>query len=135
MRKFPDWKQYSEVEQWERELAATRVRVRMADGTEESLSGALECSTLWLPWHDGPADAHALGEHPGSHMSGAARLGYYPAGSRVQIHREDAGRTAYVVEVVENLDPVDLTGDPCWDRSLWHEPTTIHPDLLAGDHG
>lgn len=133
MRKFPNtWKNYSEVEAWDAELAATRVRVRLADGTETELSGACPCSTAWLTTDPDPADAHPLGESPGEHLSGQAYLAIYLPGDRVRIHREDKGRTAYVVEVVSNPDPLDRAGDPCWDSSARRSsPTLLHPDLLV----
>lgn len=133
MRKFPEsWQSYSEVEAWDAELATTRVRVRLADGAETELSGALPCSTAWLTTDADPADAHPLGESPGAHLSGQAYLAIYLPGDRVRIHREDAGRTAYVVEVVENAAPLDRTGDPCWDPSARRPAAPLlHPDLLV----
>lgn len=103
------------------------VRVRLADGTEINLPSDTGTSTAGQ-WRVRIGDRvregvsphpRPLGEDPPEpgfgHFSAPGVLGTYLPGSVVRIHREDANRTAYVVEVVENADPTDHAGNPIWD--------------------
>jgi hypothetical protein len=148
MRAFPiDWQNYSEVTAWEKEVAALRVRVRLADGTEVDLSGDTGADNagraafaLGATVHHAEPDPNGvapLGECAGRHMSAVGRLAQFLPGSIVRVHREDVDRSAYVVEVVANVDPIDCTRSETIDPSARRPAAVVESfdDFNARRHG
>lgn len=122
------------------------VRIRLADNTTLDLPGDTGATTAGRVFvrvgavvrtvespHPRP-----LGEDPASMAqygigwsSARGVLCTYLPGSVVRIHREDARRTAYVAEVIDNADPIDHAGDSVWDVAARSDYAPVRHDLLA----
>lgn len=145
MRPVPDWKNKAAIDQWNREVAALRVLVRLADGTTVSLPGNtrvsnLRCASFKVGDHVRRSDPRCddpapLGELKGRQFSGQALLAQFLPGSVLIVHREDD--TAYAAEVAENADPIDLTGDELFDPGARRPPHVVESfdDFNVRRHG